>query len=297
MKNIVYLILSVLLVSACKKIEAPTANMVVTVAKTDYKVNDTVRFKLSGDVQNIVFYSGEVGSRYDNVGSITLDVGSSILDFRIATAGGARPNSLKLLITNKLDVVNASSIMTADWTDITSRATLATTSTITGSGNIDISDFYVPDKPVRIAFKYEAATSTTLAQPIWNMTGFNIKTSYTDGTSVSIASISNALWTAFDIKNPLAQWTISSTQVRIDGGAKNSPDNEDWVVTGPLNLKTTRELTDYGRSIKAITDPQVTQYEYVYTKPGTYKVTYVGFNNTIDNEKKVVSQFTINVTN
>lgn len=298
MKRITTLLLTAVCVfTACRKIEVAPVHMDVQIPALTYKVNDTIRFSISGDVQNISFYSGEDRANYDNAGKVTVDKGKAQLEFRTLLGGGKRDNSLKVLVTNGLDPVNAGTIAAASWTDITSRAVLATSTTATLSGPIDITEFAQRDKPLRIAFKYEAATSSTLAQPIWNVNAFTVNTTYNDGTVVPIATLANALWTQVDFKNPAAVWTISSSQVRIDGGAKGTADNEDWVVSKALDLQATRELTDVGTSIKNLASATLNSYQYVYTKPGTYTITFVGFNNSIDDEKKEIKQFTVVITN
>jgi hypothetical protein len=82
----------------------------------------------------------------------------------------------------------------------------------------------------------------------------------------------------------------------MNGGAANSPDNEDWLITGPLTLKASREIADFGLSIQNIAGRRLTDYNYVYKIPGVYKVTLVGFNNNIDANKEVVREFEITVT-
>jgi len=293
MKQIFYFLLSsACLLAACKKIAVPSVDMEVQLQKTSYQVNDTVNFDVMGDVQNIVFYSGEDRSNYDKAGKITIDNGKVQLDFRTVQGGGKRDNSLKVLVTKGLPTVNAASIASASWTDITSRVALSNT-TATASGPVDITEFADPAKPFRLAFKYEAATSTTLAQPIWNVSAFSINTTYTDGTIVSVATLANALWTQVDIKNPANVWTITSGQVRMDGGPKGNADNEDWVVTGQIDLQSTRELTDFGKSIKNLASSTINSYQHVYTKPGTYTATFVGFNNSIDDEKRIIKKLTV----
>ncbi|MNY49469.1 hypothetical protein D3C86_1848970 [compost metagenome] len=82
----------------------------------------------------------------------------------------------------------------------------------------------------------------------------------------------------------------------MNGGAANSADNEDWLITGPLKLKAIREVADFGLSIQNIAGRRLTSYNYVYKTPGVYKVTLVGFNNNIDANKALVREFEITVT-
>lgn len=81
----------------------------------------------------------------------------------------------------------------------------------------------------------------------------------------------------------------------MNGSATNTPDNEDWLVTGPLTLKATKEVADFGLSIQNIAGRRLSNYDYIYKTPGVYKVTLVGFNNNIDANKAVVREFEITV--
>jgi hypothetical protein len=80
------------------------------------------------------------------------------------------------------------------------------------------------------------------------------------------------------------------------GTGLNNPENDDWLITRKVNLKTVRP--DAGTVIKNEVNAAFTgmsylfnrtpgvyaQYFYFFNTPGTYTVTFVGIN--INNEKK-----------
>lgn len=281
------------MLSACKKITVVNPTFEVKTSKLIYKANEPVPFLISGTVDNIMFYSGEPRARYERKGQSSTDFGVTELEFTTATSGGKRDNSLVLLYT--LDVVTATNVATANWKDLSMPIQLATNATVTSSGQLDISDLAKLNGPITFAFKYVAETSTSLAQPIWSIRSFFINTEFNDGTIIPITTLTNTQWRAFDIKNPAASWAISSFQLRMDGGAKDAPDNEDWLVTNAIDLKGQRELIDRGLAIQNIASNKLQQYSHTYSVPGTYKVAFVGFNNSIDEQQTIVRELEITI--
>jgi len=292
----IYILFFALLSLSCKKMDVAQPNFDVQLNKLQYKVNDTVRFNFSGSVENIVFYSGERGFRYANKDKVTIEHGIPQLQFTTALAGVAQANSLKVLVTKNLLGNTPENLLATSWTDISSQVTLASNSTSTVSGIIDLSEYAAEGTPFALAFKYEAVMKPTAAQPTWVVRAFSISNLFPDNSSVSLFTLATGPWTSYNFKNPAAGWAISSTELRMNGGAANSPDNEDWLITGPLNLKATKEVADFGLSIQNIAGRRLTNYNYVYKTPGVYKVTLVGFNNNIDAGKEVVREFEITVT-
>lgn len=292
----IYILFFALLSLSCKKMDVAQPNFDVQLNKLQYKVNDTVRFNFSGSVENIVFYSGERGFRYASKDKVTIEHGIPQLQFTTALAGVAQANSLKVLVTKNLLGNTPENLLATSWTDISSQVTLASNSTSTISGIIDLSEYATEGTPFALAFKYEAVMKPTAAQPTWVVRAFSISNLFPDNSSVSLFTLATGPWTSYNFKNPAAGWAISSTELRMNGGAANSPDNEDWLITGPLNLKATKEVADFGLSIQNIAGRRLTNYNYVYKTPGVYKVTLVGFNNNIDASKEVVREFEITVT-
>lgn len=296
MKYIYMVFFAVLLFVSCKKMEVAQPDFEVQLSKLQYKVDDTVRFNFSGGVENIVFYSGERGLRYANKDVVTIERGIPQLQFTTALAGVAQANSLRVLVTKNLLGNTPENVQLTNWTDITDQVTLAVNSTSTVSGIFDLSAYADDDTPFALAFKYEAVMKPTAAQPTWVVRAFSISNLFPDKSSMPLFTLANGSWTSYDFKNPAAAWAFSTTELRMNGGAAKSPDNEDWLVTKPLNLNATKEVADFGLSIQNIAGRRLTNYSYVYKNPGIYKVTLVGFNNNIDDNKALVREFEITVT-
>jgi hypothetical protein len=277
----------------CKKLSVITPDFTVTANKTTYAAGDTVHFKFSGQVGNITFYSGEPGNNYANRDRITAD-GVPQLQFTSTMTVGTQTNTLALLATNDLTAIDSAHVVTANWTDITSRAKLST-GTALASGVIDLSDFKSPTKPLYLAFKYTGLKSTS-AQRKWVISTFDVTNVLPDGSSGTVSNIAAAYWSAFNVKGPAVAWVIPATvtNITITGGATaNSDENEDWVVTKPLILN--KVSPDAGVSIQNIGGNALSGYDYIFSAPGKYKVTFIAFNNSRDDQKGVIRELDITV--
>ncbi|MNR27696.1 hypothetical protein D3C85_1449810 [compost metagenome] len=146
-----------------------------------------------------------------------------------------------------------------------------------------------------LAFKYVAALRPTAVQPVWTITAFVINGVYDDGTTVPVTNLAVTPWEVFDIKNPVASWTYTPTQLRMNGGPANSPDNEDWILTQDLNLNTIKAYRERSVPIQSMTGRRLSQYAYIYKSLGIYRVALVGFNSNVNGTKQVVREFEITV--
>ncbi|MEO6522495.1 MAG: DUF5017 domain-containing protein [Mucilaginibacter sp.] len=277
----------------CKKLGVSAPDLTVTTNKTVYTAGDTVHFKFSGQAGNIVFYSGEPGSNYANKDRDTAD-GIPQLQFTSTMTVGTQTNTLTLLATNDLAAIDSAHVVTANWTDITSRAKLSA-GTALASGVIDLSDFKNSIKPLYLAFRYTGLKNTS-AQRKWVISTFDVNNVLPDGSNGTISNIATAYWSAFNVKGPLVAWVIPATvtNITITGGAvANSDENEDWIVTKPLILN--KIVPDAGVSIQNIGGNALTGYDYIFSSPGKYKVTFVAFNNSRDDQKSVIKELEIMV--
>jgi Domain of unknown function (DUF5017) len=165
-------------------------NFNVTTTATTFNVGDNVTFTISDDDANqIVFYSGETGRKYENA-TRTVGAGTPKLFFQTTMQQGAVPpaattDTLRLLISSNLTGYDAASIQKATWTDITKRNTKWPTSlatSYTNSDTLNLSDFNSADS-INIAFKVENKANATLPQRKWGMQGFSLVNVLADGTS------------------------------------------------------------------------------------------------------------------
>lgn len=285
-------LMSALLFSGCSKDKVTTPDFSVSTENSTFKVGEEVVFKFSGNPENITFYSGMEGFRYDSIGKPVAQYGAPSLEFASSTRVG--PGSIKLLMTSDLTELTAQNINSLNWIDISSRANFATIASFTPSGKIDLSDLVSPNQPVRFAFKYEGFANATTLQPVWSVNLFNLNATFLSGKTVAVQTLASSTWSVIDVKNTLSTWAVTSALLRIDGGARTNPDNEDWVVSNSIDLMAQIDAYEFGVPIKNITT-QLVEYKYTYTKPGTYKVAFVGSNTSINGHKEVVRNLTITV--
>lgn len=285
---------SLIVLSACSKdIELEKLEFDATAEKTALLSTDTATFNFSGNPDYITFYSGESGSKYE-FRNRTSDTSSNLrLQFSTATTT-ATNGSLTLQVSSNLSgAINATSIAAATWTDITSRAILATGTTAVSSGTVSLADFAQQRKPVYIAFKYTAAPGSI--QRKWTITGLTLNHVLTDKT-YTIADMSATTpspgWLGADVKNTAVNWT-SALVITGATTAAAAVDTEDWIVMGPVDLS--RVLPDAGLSIKNISEGMNKfPFRYRYSAAGAYNATFAAGNINRDAEEATVK--TIGIT-
>ncbi|WP_298741145.1 DUF5017 domain-containing protein [uncultured Chitinophaga sp.] len=294
MRTLICICLFCLLVS-CRKLEVAAPNFDVSISGSTFKVGDTVRFSFSGQADNITFYSGEPGFNYQYKDRTAAD-GSPQLEFTSYLQNRGQLNTLTLLVSTDFNgTYDSTSVMNAGWTDITGQAVLSTGADRTPSGIIDLSAFAKQRKPAYIALRYQGYYSDSLKQPSWFIRTFDIKHVLPDKVSAIVAA-SQAGWAAVDLKNPTVAWSVpASGQVSINGTIAGSTkeDNDDWLISRAFDLSMV--VRDAGLVIRDLGSATVNNYYYIYSKPGTYDLTFVAFNSSIDEHREVVSNFTITV--
>ncbi|WP_142688332.1 DUF5017 domain-containing protein [Chitinophaga polysaccharea] len=301
MKKSFLILLCCCAVACSKKLEVDTPDFNVSldparlVADTfTYRLGDTTRFKFNGTVGNITFYSGEPGKRYDGRAA-AYKLGHITLSFSSKAQYGSQTNTLQVLATNKLAGLDSAAVVNAAWTDISNRGTLATGTTEVPFDTADLTDLLANENDsLFIAFKYSGVTGST--QRTWTITQFAVNNVLPEKT-VSLSSFSTdvAYWTRYgNVWNPASgRWTASATDLKITGGDAAAATNTSWVVTKPLYAG--RVPGDVSTGIKSINEPDKAEYAYAYPAAGVYKATFVAFNHTLDEERRVIREFIIKV--
>ena len=290
-KNISYpliTLLSLIMFTNCSKttIESPE-DFKVTSLKATYKVGDTIVFNFTGRPDQIVFYSGEAGMRYENT-ERTTGSGIAKLVFQSSVQKGVLTNgdSLRLLVSSNLKGYDSVSIVKAAWTDITSRNTkwpTAISTSFTTSDSINLTDFN--NDSINIAFRYIGKKSATVAQQYWRIQGLSLINILPDGTKTGLfappqiaggtaaSAFANTGWVEASLKNNnlpgFNAWNVGTANISAAKAVKNSnginittaypitfdpgtttgnEDNDDWLITTKVNLKQVKQ--DFGVAIK-----------------------------------------------
>lgn len=309
-------ILAVLFLVGCKEQEINSPDFEVTTQKMEYKVNDTVTFNFKGNPDIIYYFSGEAGRNYE-LRNRTLLPGTLTMSFRSrVTQGSTDPRiqqgTLKVLAsTNFINpepgfIVDSAAIASSilSWKDITARFNIpkVASNTQVSSGVIDITDLAEVGKPLFVAFRFTDTARVNLPQRFWFIDNFTIDNLLPDGKRNNVFLLINRspipLFSIVSLKNDVARWGVGSTsaQININGGnANNTPDNDDWIVTKPINPFNI--APDKAEPIKGLADNDITAFKKVYSTPGTYKVVFVAKNADVNSTKEIVKEVTIRIVN
>jgi hypothetical protein len=313
MKKIFIFITALATLSSCLKVkeEPKTPDFDVSIVKATYTLGDPTVFNFTGNPDFITFYSGEQGAKYDYKDRSTA-AGTPKLQFTSARNAGVQANSLHLMVSNDFaglgadSTATAANISSATWTDITSRATLATTATAVASGAIDLSDILAAGKPVYIAFKYNAVTGSI--QNKWTITGLTVTNTLPDNSVYTIANLNSTAitnylvatlfspgWAAYKYVGSY-NWVVTAGSSLVVTGAATAATAttapEAWTFMGPLALN--RVSNDVGTPVKDAIS-RVISSTYTFKTAGTFTVTFVAANNNVYGSKETVKQLTVTV--
>lgn len=299
-------------VSCQKRLEAEAPSLEISVAPARstigdtlvYYLGDTTRFLFEGSAYNLALYPGTPGAAYANKDRVA-QLGTLSLSFTSASNASTQTGTLALLATNKLPARDSSSIVNAQWTEITDRAALAAGTTAVSSGPVALNDLVSgAADSLFLAFKYTGLTGSL--QKTWTITNWAVTNVLPDMTySLSSLTTDVNYWTIIKQAVPAAaKWTVSASQLQIAGGAASAPDNTCWIVSKALYAG--RVPFDKSIIIKNINDPMpqiiypgqprpVQGYNYIYPVVGTYAATWLAFNNTIKEQAGTSKTFYIKV--
>ncbi|MFT4093260.1 MAG: DUF5017 domain-containing protein [Niabella sp.] len=289
-------IIMVLLFSSCQKRYelASLDTFDVQLEKETYTVGDTVKFLISGDPDNIVFWSGTSGHKYEYRNRTYAEGNTLSLNFKsYSQYGEADQSSLKLLVSNDFSgIYDSASILAATWNDITDRATLSSGNDQTSSGDISLDDFASSNQPIAVAFRYVTTViKTSSTQNRWVIRSFDLNSTSTDGEVSSLATMSTAGWTSWNFAGASTNWTLSSSQLIT---ARNFTElDDDWVITKQYNPN--KVSPDQGVAIKNISE-NLSQYTAVYDTTGVFRVTFVATNANVKDQVSVIKEIELQIT-
>lgn len=290
MKKIIFIASICLTIISCtKRDKADVPSFDVTTASTTYKAGDSITFNFTGNPHNIVFWSGTAGHVYEYRDRL-FSVGNKLLiKFNTYQQYFVR-NNLAVLVSNDFNgIYDSANVKKATWKDITSRCVLSAGADQVPSGTLDMSEFTAGNKSVTLAFQY--TTSSLVSQNRWVIRTFNADNQAPDGSTTAMATMSTAAWKAISFQNPAAVWSITSSQLLMQGSATALDD--DWVLTKSFNP--TAVMPDKGEAIKNIT-VNVSKYTTSYSQPGTYKVTFDASNASYENQEHTLKEITLTIT-
>jgi hypothetical protein len=299
--NYLLLFIAITGLFACKK-DAEAPKFDATIQTASPKAGSPVKFSINGNPDYIAFYSGEAGKEYQHRNRTMSKGSSQYLQFTSVATGGQTGNVKLMASKNFNGNYDAAGIAAATWTDISSRAVLSTGASAS-SGQVSLTDFNTDDKPVYIAFYYQSPVNAQKPRT-WSITALTINnvliskegtttTSVVAGNFGVAGNFANAGFRGVSLQNNTYNWVSSATALNMTGGPIAEPLNEDWAISAPIQLNSV--MPDLALGIKAPDSPILNEYSYTFANAGTYTVTFVGKNSTIDGTREIIKHLTVTV--
>lgn len=302
MKNRIFLVFLITFLSSCEKdLSLDPLEFDVTLPKTEYKVDEDVKFDILGNADIISFYSGEVGNDYEYRNGRVLDTDLSA-SFSIKFKDGGQTDQLSVLVSTDLKSYSLEDINAATWTNVTDRYTFpgagSSSSVYYPCGEADLNDLIKEGQPMYFAFRYFVRPIAIYGSyDSWEFSTFlmNYTTTLDD---VILLNQTTAAWKIVLEGNWEADRVKKYTNtLRFIGNANNNTENLiAWAISAPVYASRKVDLgADPSIPIKAVADIKRTNYTHTYSAPGTYKITFVGANQNISKRIESIKQLEINV--
>lgn len=293
MKNIIkYCGLLLLGLASCMEDEAPGVGLNVALDKQVYQVGEPVTFKLNGNPDNIVFYSGEVGHNYAYKDRYRAD-GDLLINFNSWVRFGDIYHNLKFLVSSDFNgIYDKESVEAATWVDLSDKFRFSVGVDQTPSGEVNLKEYVGAEEDAKlfVAFRYEDEEKAV--QNNWIIRSIALDCVSNEGIRSNLATMPTMGWKVVDFENPAVTWNTSSTsQIQINGGA-NQPKNVDWIISQAFDVKKT--APDRGVPLKNISTT-MDEYKYVYTKPGIYEVVFETTSDWYNGSNHAVTKLTVEV--
>jgi len=281
-----------------------------------YRVGEKIRFKLSGDADYMVFYSGEEGHEYKycNRTSIPVeDINSVELNLEMERLWGPK-NSIEIYFAPQFDGLKGN-----DGEADRAKMRKLVAEGLPGFTKIDYEEAdhgiwakhtYQIDTLVErfcLAFHWVPYTiGFTQCQATYHVRG-NIQMKYGEKGSITtdLSDVSFQVLVMNEEDPPYMvghrgdstnigtiHFDQSQYAINFEGTSQTylNYEIEDWCISeaGPLN----NIHRDEGVQIKSMMNP-LFEYDHTYTQPGTYKATFVGVNDNYQGHMTGVKEITI----
>lgn len=291
----------------------PYADNAIIDENTVIKVNTPITFSLHGNPDFITFYSGELGRLYDGKDKFEIptdEIETSELNFEnLAQYGRSIPGTLKVYLSTEFNgllgndkVKDSLAIENAEWIDITNQCNLAQVTQERKKTVLSLKDYL--GKKLTIAFQYITSNSLDV-QPTQEIIDLHISNLMKNKSVATINAISMG-FSPIDLlsnTNPyiftgnLPNWntaflTSVPPRMRVQSSVAGSNLNNDWLISSPIKINF-REA-DVGMQIKNIANP-LDSYQYTYSEPGEYTVTFVARNMNYKYSSNIVKKIIIKI--
>ena len=312
--------LSLLAASCSQEIVYPVTYNVLLDGSNTYLAGDPVRFNFTGDVDNLLFYSGETNHQYvyrDRYSVGVEDIVSANLHIDYQARYGYT-DGLSVYVTDsfeglsgdfdtdKLMIQNMVDGGMAGWTRLEYNEGA---STVWTSQDYDISQFA---SNFVLAFHWNPKLGASAQRHYWLNGNISIDIKGAPSSTMEFTAMD---WEAIMLNdeytqghytlsgNPGFNMTKPATAAIMINGCNGAPSmgggaggveyaHDGWIFTKAKAL--TKVSNDSGVVVKNLQN-YLESYEYVFDEPGTYRVTFVGINRNVGGQDKVLKEMTINI--
>ena len=283
-----------------------------------YYAGDPVKFNIDGNVDNLLFYSGETGSQYmykDRYEVPVEDVISANLHLDIRGRYGFRADyeALEIWVSNEFKGINGSSDPDGDRAMVAKMVQDGMPGWVKLTAFVDQNkdQFFAYDIPMNdymnnltIAFHWNTGDNTKTQRTYWINGKISLEMAGTEPSQMSLTDLGmkNLMMnTEVDAYHKNAgngsirfDNAVNAGEICYQGCSGNvlTYAIDGWVFTTPRPLN--KVANDRPIVVK---DLQNYIHEYVYTwdEPGTYKVTFVGRNENYASASEQVFEYTITI--
>lgn len=287
-----------------------------------YYAGEPVKFVIKGEVDNLLFYSGETGAQYkykDRYQVPMEDVKSAQLDMTVLPQYGPNNGGLTIYITDQFEGITGSD---AD----ADRAAVNALFKKDADGN-DI----VPDGWKKIEWEEKSGKNTVISEDVsdylnnfclafhWNPKGdpkTTVQRTYSvlkgasltldiEGSALTQTDLSSIAYKTLMMNDGVDPYKVNNGNgsmiftnatymVRFQGIAAGKLDYniDGWYFTVPQQLN--RIANDKGTVIKNMQN-YLTSYEYTFDEPGTYNVVFVGRNENYEGSSEKIIEMTVTI--
>lgn len=312
--NLLAVTAALLLAGCTHGIDYPVTYNVTLDPSNTYMAGDPVRFNISGDVDNLLFYSGEINHQYlykDRYEVPREDINSVNLHIEYQARYGYT-DGLSVYVTDSFEGLSgdfeADSTMIGNmfrggmqgWTELEYKEGASTAWT---SQDYDISDYA---SNFVLAFHWHPVLGESAQRHYWINGSISADLK---GSPASTTDFKNVDWEAIMLNPEYTQghYTLSGNPgfnttkpkiaaIMINGcnGIATGPSyaHNGWMFLKAMKL--TSISNDKGTVVKNLQTWQ-DKYEYTFDEPGVYTVTFVGINENVEGKSKKVKQMEINI--
>jgi hypothetical protein len=310
MKKISYLFLIVFTFLSCEDQETvDTPDFEISFNETA-KVGEPIRFDVQNTPNFLNFYAGDFGHQYKYKDRTNAE-GIVTMSFLNSQKWGLGPNkegALSVFYSKDYEGTSTKeAVQNATWIDITERFNISKLYdfTLQDSGIVDITDL-ADGSPIYFGFRYLCDNVGTRPSE-WYLDELFIQMEVPEAPEpLTVATEDKPGFNPVDVEGIVEGWNANKwyfdTQKgenglwRMRGQAKVDGDwiaNEDWLITHPINL--TKVNPDQGLPLKTYSE-KLESFEYTYSKPGNYTITFIGSNETIYGQETVIKEYDITIT-